>query len=210
MQYASQPTWRMYPTLCQFIRPQIRCINISTKSVSFMKVGWRTLAAQIKLGNILSILVLNLHTGRPLQISLLPVCCVHLSVFFFCSSRFLPPFSLVTNPLARTVRQDFKRPVPQTAAEFAWAFLASEASVANLSDINTYFNEFVGHRERALAYKQSATAEHATTQPKGSAYTISIPMQARIVLLRRVQILRGHIAPEVIHLMWVFSSNVPS
>ncbi|KAH8997919.1 pleiotropic drug resistance ABC transporter [Lactarius akahatsu] len=104
----------------------------------------------------------------------------------------------VTDPLARTVREDFKRPVPQTAAEFASAFLASGASVANRMDMDAYLKEFVGHPERALAYKQSAMAEHATTQCKESPYTISIPMQARVVMLRRLQILRGHIAAEVI------------
>ena len=159
------------------------------------------MAAQIKLGNILSILVLNLHTGRPPQISLLLVCCLLFSFLFFFRSAFLRPFALVTNPLARMVRQDFKRPVPQTAAEFASAFLASEASVANRLDIDVYFKEFVGHPERALAYKESATAEHATTQRKGSAYTISIPMQARAVMLRRLQILRGDITTQLIVLM---------
>ncbi len=74
-------------------------------------------------------------------------------------------------------------------------------------DINAYFKEFVGHPERALVYKESATAEHATTQSKGSPYTISIPMQVRAVMLRRLQILRGHIAYELIVLMCVFSSN---
>ncbi|KAH9077823.1 ABC-2 type transporter-domain-containing protein [Lactarius deliciosus] len=107
----------------------------------------------------------------------------------------------VTDPLARTVRGDSKRPVPQTAAEFASAFLASEASVANRMDMDAYFKEFVGYPERALAYKQSAMAEHATTQRKGSPYTISIPMQARAVMLRRLQILRGHIAPKSIVLV---------
>jgi ATP-binding cassette subfamily G (WHITE) protein 2 (SNQ2) len=107
----------------------------------------------------------------------------------------------VTNPLARTVREDFKGPVPQTAAEFASAFLASEASVGNRLDIDAYLKEFVGNPERALAYKESATAEHATTQRKGSAYTISIPMQARAVMLRRLQILRGNFATQLIVLM---------
>ena len=91
--------------------------------------------------------------------------------------------------------------VPQTAAEFAFAFLASEASAANRLDIDGYFKEFVAHPERALAYKQSVAAEHATTQSKGSPYTISIPMQARAVMLRRLQILRGNIAPQLIGLM---------
>ena len=162
-----------------------------------MKAGWRTLAAQIGLGNISSTLVLNRPTGRPPLISLWPVCCVPFLYTIFS----LNPFSLVTNPFSRTVRKDFKGPVPQTAAEFASAFLASEASVANRSDMDAYFKEFVGHPERALAYEESATAEHATTQRKGSAYTISIPMQARAVMLRRLQILRGNIVTQLIILM---------
>ena len=76
--------------------------------------------------------------------------------------------------------------------------------------MDSYLKEFVGHPDRALAYRQSAMAEHATTQPKGSPYTISIPMQARAVMLRRLQILRGHIAPLVISLVYVLSSNGPS
>ena len=116
-------------------------------------------------------------------------------------SLFSAPFSLVTNPLARTVREDFKGPVPQTAADFASAFLASEVSAANRMDIDAYYKEFVGHPERALAYKQSATAEHATTMRKGSPYTISIPMQAGAVMLRRLQILRGNMTTQLIFLM---------
>ena len=117
-----------------------------------------------------------------------------------CSS-FSAPFYLVTNPLARTVREDFKGSVPQTAADFASAFLASEVSAANRMDIDAYYKEFVGHPERALAYKQSATAEHATTMRKGSPYTISIPMQAGAVMLRRLQILRGNMTTQLIFLM---------
>ncbi|KAN0136953.1 ABC-2 type transporter domain containing protein [Lactarius tabidus] len=107
----------------------------------------------------------------------------------------------VTNPPARTVREDFKGPVPQTAAEFASAFLASQISGANRMDMDAYFKECVGHPERALAYQQSAIAEHATTQRKGSPYTISIPMQARAVMLRRLQILRGNFTTQLIVLM---------
>ncbi|KAH9035234.1 hypothetical protein EDB85DRAFT_2143889 [Lactarius pseudohatsudake] len=85
----------------------------------------------------------------------------------------------VHEPLARTVREDFKGPVPQTAAEFASTFLASE----------------------------SAGAEHATMQRKGSAYTISIPIQARAVMLRCLQILPGNPARQLIVLMYVFLSS---
>jgi ATP-binding cassette subfamily G (WHITE) protein 2 (SNQ2) len=72
-------------------------------------------------------------------------------------------------------------------------------------DMDAYFKECVGHPERALAYQQSAIAEHATTQRKGSPYTISIPMQARAVMLRRLQILRGNFTTQLIVLMYVLA-----
>jgi hypothetical protein len=55
-----------------------------------MKAEWRTLVAQIKLGNISSILVFNLHTGRPPQISLLQVC---VACFIHICSTFLIYYS---------------------------------------------------------------------------------------------------------------------
>jgi ATP-binding cassette subfamily G (WHITE) protein 2 (SNQ2) len=110
--------------------------------------------------------------------------------------------SLVTDPSARIVHEDFKGRVPQTAEEFASAFLASSAAVENRVDMDSYRKEFVGKPERVIAYRESATAEHATTSRKGSAYMISIPMQTRAVMQRRLQILRGTIAMQLIILMW--------
>ncbi|KAI9448645.1 ABC-2 type transporter-domain-containing protein [Russula earlei] len=107
----------------------------------------------------------------------------------------------VTDPTARIVRDNFKGRVPRTAAEFASAFLASSAAIENRADMDAYRNDFVGKPERALAFRQSAAAEHATTSRKGSAYTISIPMQTRAVMLRRLQILRGTIATELVILV---------
>jgi ATP-binding cassette subfamily G (WHITE) protein 2 (SNQ2) len=103
----------------------------------------------------------------------------------------------VTDPTARNIRDNYKGRVPLTPAEFASAFLASGAAIENRMDMDSYRNEFVGKPERALAYRQSVTAEHATTARKGSSYTISIPMQTRAVMLRRVQILRGNISTEL-------------
>lgn len=120
------------------------------------------------------------------------------SLFLFCS---LVRYSLATDPSAQIIRDDFKGRVPRTPAEFAAAFLASSAAIENREDMDSYRRDFVGKPERALAYQQSVTAEHATTARKGSAYTISIPMQARAVMLRRLQILRGNIATELIVLM---------
>jgi ATP-binding cassette, subfamily G (WHITE), member 2, SNQ2 len=103
----------------------------------------------------------------------------------------------VTDPTAHTIRDDYKGRVPRTPAEFASAFLASSAAIENRKDMDSYRNDYVGKPERALAYQQSVTAEHATTARKGSSYTISIPMQTRAVMLRRVQILRGNLATEL-------------
>lgn len=107
----------------------------------------------------------------------------------------------MTDTSARKVREDFKGRVPRTPEEFASTFLASGAGADNRADIESYRTECVGKPERRLAYRESASAEHATTSRKGSAYTISIPMQARAVMLRRLQILRGNIATEVIILL---------
>ncbi|KAI0265431.1 ABC-2 type transporter-domain-containing protein [Gloeopeniophorella convolvens] len=107
----------------------------------------------------------------------------------------------VTDPSARIVRDGFESRVPRSAAEFAAAFMASGPGQQNRADMDAYRQEFVGKPERALAYKQSAKAEHATTQPGGSPYMISIPMQTRAVMLRRLQILRGNIVTELVVLI---------
>ncbi|KAG5638577.1 hypothetical protein H0H81_011797 [Sphagnurus paluster] len=96
----------------------------------------------------------------------------------------------VTDPNGRTARPG-AGPVPRTAAEFADHFLRSDVARRNREDMALYKDTYVGMPERALAYKQSAREEHARTAGKKSAYTISIPMQARAVMLRRVQILWG-------------------
>jgi len=104
----------------------------------------------------------------------------------------------VTDPTARIVRDDFKGRVPLTPAEFASSFLASGVAIENRMDMESYRNEFVGKPERALAYQQSASAERATTARKGSSFTVSIPMQTRAVMLRRLQILRGNLTTEMV------------
>jgi ATP-binding cassette subfamily G (WHITE) protein 2 (SNQ2) len=107
----------------------------------------------------------------------------------------------VTDPTARIVRDGFKGQVPRTPAEFAATFLASGAAIENRMDMDSYREGFVGKPERALAYRQSVSAEHATTAREGSSYTISIPMQTRAVMLRRVQILRGNLTTELVVVM---------
>ncbi|KAG6908741.1 hypothetical protein DXG01_003445 [Tephrocybe rancida] len=96
----------------------------------------------------------------------------------------------VTDPNGRTPRPDFG-PIPRTADEFAQHFLQSDIGKMNRLDMGLYRDSFIGVPERAQAYGQSARAEHAKRTREKSPYTISIPMQVRAVMKRRMQILWG-------------------
>ncbi|KAF8624325.1 hypothetical protein AX17_007154 [Amanita inopinata Kibby_2008] len=101
----------------------------------------------------------------------------------------------VTDPLGRIPDKDYdasvRGPLPQTAAEFEAYYRHSDTGKWNHDDLGAYKRDFVYHRERAEYYKESVVAEHARHARLASPYTISIPMQVRIVMLRRVQILKG-------------------
>ncbi|RDB26892.1 Brefeldin A resistance protein [Hypsizygus marmoreus] len=97
----------------------------------------------------------------------------------------------VTDPNGRFPRSDVKN-IPRTAEEFAEYFKKSPLGAANREDMESYLSQFVGKPKRASAFIDSARAERAKHTHKTSPYTISIPMQARAVMLRRVQILRGN------------------
>ncbi|VDC00110.1 unnamed protein product [Peniophora sp. CBMAI 1063] len=106
----------------------------------------------------------------------------------------------VTDPSARSVRQGFEGRTPRTAAEFAEIFAASELGKENRADIQEYKHQYIDAPDRKEAYRMSAHHEHAKTSSKKSAYMISIPMQARAVMMRRIQILRGNLATEIIQI----------
>ncbi|KAG2131009.1 ABC-2 type transporter-domain-containing protein [Suillus clintonianus] len=97
----------------------------------------------------------------------------------------------VTNPSGRCIRDGFEGKVPGTAEEMAAAFLASSLGQANRDSIENYRSHYVGNPERMDAYRQSVGMEHADTAPKSNSYTISIAMQMRAVMVRRVQIIKG-------------------
>ena len=98
----------------------------------------------------------------------------------------------VTDPSARIIRQGFEGHTPRTAAEFAEIFAASEAGKENRADIQEYRHQYLEKPDRKEAYRMSAHHELAKTSRKKSAYMISIPLQARAVMMRRLQILRGN------------------
>lgn len=119
----------------------------------------------------------------------------------------------VTDQAGRVVRpgltpeEDKAR--PRTSAELAEHFLKSPLMARNQEDIDAYNAECVpGHKERVQQYKRSARAEHAQHTRRASfvfplqcfsrsdsfitrPYTVSLFMQARAVMLRRVQIIMG-------------------
>lgn len=99
----------------------------------------------------------------------------------------------VTDPLARIPRAIGlgDRPIPRTAEEFAQAFKACSFGEANRAEIQQFRAEFLGSNSSALAYRESAQAEHANHTRKRSPYVVSLPMQARAVVVRRWQMLKG-------------------
>ncbi|KAJ7168526.1 pleiotropic drug resistance ABC transporter [Mycena filopes] len=110
----------------------------------------------------------------------------------------------VTDPAGRVVRpgltpaEDQAR--PRSSAELAERFLASPLMQTNVEDIAAYKDECAADDERTRRYKESAKAEHAKGTRRASPYTESLFMQARAVMLRRVQILLGAKVPTVIML----------
>lgn len=104
----------------------------------------------------------------------------------------------VTDPNGRILRSGFEARAPRTALEFAEAYDHSKTAQDNREDVAAYENEFVGRAELAHAYKESAKAEHAKTAARKSPFIISIPMQAKALMTRRLQIIRGGIAVQFI------------
>ena len=107
----------------------------------------------------------------------------------------------VTDPNARIVREHYESCVPRTADEFVEYYRKSNVWKVNREDMNAYLREFVGKPQRALAHRKSARADHATTAGKKSAYVISIPMQTRAVMLRRLEVLKGNAAAQIVNVV---------
>ncbi|KAJ7285271.1 pleiotropic drug resistance ABC transporter [Mycena rebaudengoi] len=112
----------------------------------------------------------------------------------------------VTDPSGRVIRpgltpaEDQVR--PRTSAELAARFLASPLMETNRVDIAAYNEECIpGQKDRVQHYERSARAEHAKGTRNASPYTASIPMQARAVMLRRVQIILGSKTGTIISLV---------
>lgn len=95
----------------------------------------------------------------------------------------------VTDPMARLPRSDVLS-IPRTAEDFAMHFKQSQLGQENLADMASYEGE-IEAEEKSLTFKESVRAEHAAASRKKSPYTVSIAMQARAVMLRKMQIMHG-------------------
>jgi ATP-binding cassette subfamily G (WHITE) protein 2 (SNQ2) len=106
----------------------------------------------------------------------------------------------VTDPFGRIERSDILPISPRTAVDFAAYFQKSAVGQGNRDDMNSYRDEFVARPERATVYIESVRAEHSEHTRQKSPYTISIPMQVRAVMVRKVQIIWGNMTAQVIQL----------
>ena len=105
----------------------------------------------------------------------------------------------VTDPFGRIERPDIVS-IPRTARDFVNHFQKSPLGQANRDDMDSYRAEFVGQPKRASTYIESVRAEHSEHTRNESAYIISIPMQVRAVMIRRVQIIWGSMATQILQL----------
>ncbi|KAL1743665.1 ABC-2 type transporter-domain-containing protein [Schizophyllum fasciatum] len=107
----------------------------------------------------------------------------------------------VTDPAGRVLREGVDpASVPRTADDFAVAFKRSALGQANRDDMASYRADFVGKAERAQKYRELVRDEHAEHTRRDSPYLISIPMQTRAVMLRRVQMTLGNFLATGINL----------
>lgn len=106
----------------------------------------------------------------------------------------------VTDPLGRTVRGGFQGRTPRSSAEFAEAFVRSSLGEANSKSVDDYLSTVCSDTSVSDAYRSSAQQERATSifHSPSSAYTISIPMQVRTIMKRRIQIIIGNPGPEIV------------
>ena len=76
----------------------------------------------------------------------------------------------VTDPNARVAREGYESRVPRTADEFTEYYLKSNVWQINQEDMDTHLNDSVGKPQSALAYRESAWAEHPTAPIKQSSH----------------------------------------
>ncbi|CCM04556.1 uncharacterized protein FIBRA_06737 [Fibroporia radiculosa] len=106
----------------------------------------------------------------------------------------------VTDPKGRKIIPGHESSVPRTASEMAAYFSSSTQGELNRASIEEFCAKRVGNEVMRSEYRASALLEHSQYASTASPYIISIPMQVRAAMLRRVQIMKGSIAVIIIDL----------
>ncbi|GJE86387.1 pleiotropic drug resistance ABC transporter [Phanerochaete sordida] len=96
----------------------------------------------------------------------------------------------VTDPNGRIPRAGVTNQ-PRTASEFAETFRRSHTYELLKEDMDKYRAECVGNEARRAHFRESVHMEHARHTRMDSPYIISVPMQVRALMRRRVLIWKG-------------------
>ncbi|KAF4631501.1 hypothetical protein G7Y89_g6633 [Cudoniella acicularis] len=97
----------------------------------------------------------------------------------------------LTNPSERIIAPGFENKVPRTADEFAQRWAMSENRRFLLQDIDDFEQQFALSNIHLEKFKASRRAQQASSTRAQSPYTISVPMQVKICIVRGFQRLRG-------------------
>ncbi|SNX85670.1 probable SNQ2 - ABC transporter involved in multidrug resistance [Melanopsichium pennsylvanicum] len=105
-----------------------------------------------------------------------------------------------TDAMGRKVRDGYEKRVPRTADEMARYWQESPQGQKNRQEVEAYLHELKSNVDNAAVkhYKEVAREEKAKGARKGSAYIITIPMQIRLAIKRRAQIIWGDIATQAV------------
>ncbi|KAG8929230.1 hypothetical protein FRC02_005825 [Tulasnella sp. 418] len=106
----------------------------------------------------------------------------------------------VTDSSARHIRPGYENRAPRTTDELVKAFQASDLGQANRQAVTDYAEQIAQDHQRKPLYIQSAATEKAKRVSPKSSYVISIPMQIRLIMRRRFQVLKGDALAQGIQL----------
>ncbi|KAL0563795.1 ATP-binding cassette transporter snq2, partial [Marasmius crinis-equi] len=96
----------------------------------------------------------------------------------------------VTDPYGR-IPEPSMHLIPKTADDFAYHFRNSKRHTLNKADVLAYKKRYVGQEEIKAAYRVAVDREHDEFARVGSPYLVSGWKQAKAVVVRRIQMLKG-------------------
>lgn len=105
-----------------------------------------------------------------------------------------------TDAHCRKLREGYENRAPRAAEEMAHYWQNSPQGKSNHEEVEAYLQELSNNVDDAAVkhYKAIAREEKAKGARKGSAYIITLPMQIRLAIKRRAQIIWGDIATQLI------------